>query len=561
MPIVEVIKLLGSIAFFIFGMHLMSDGVNRLASGNFKAVINAMSGNRFTGILTGFFSTSIVQSSSTITVLIVSFVNAKLISLKQSIYLVLGSNIGTTLTAWLILFLGFGDVSFSNPDYILPLLVIAVPIYFSRNNQLRSFGTLTIGFVILVFGLAELKSTVIGFDLSNNIYFTELVENNNQEGIKGVFSFFLLGLVFTSLIQSSSAALALTLAMVVDGLSFELAAGMILGANLGTTITCNLAAIVANTEAKKAARAHFVINLMGILWAFPLFYVLLSLVGNLFDYLLPIIGLQGTQEIIQYELALFHTGFNLINVVLVVWFVPFIEKMASRLVFAAEVNEQSRKDNLLNPIFTSSSDYSMLKVHDEVHGFLDLNLEMMELFGTLINQKDQDKQQDVINKIIDLEEKSDSLELKIASVLTRIAQNGDGNDNQIRKQLIIVTELERIADKIYDLSELFQQKRENKIWFIQKQRDALLLLLQDCILILHTLKKILKNKENAIELSNFSMLCERLNQDMKNIKRNHYASIQKGNYKIKSGVIFNNMFTTLASIEENTGIIFSEIIE
>ena len=132
---------------------------------------------------------------------------------------------------------------------------------------------------------------------------------------------------------------------------------------------------------------------------------------------------------------------------------------------------------------------------------------------------------------------------------------------KIRKQLIIVTELERIADKIFDLSELFQQKRENKIWFIQKQRDALLLLLQDCILILHTLKKILKNKENAIELSNFSMLCERLNQDMKNIKRNHYASIQKGNYKIKSGVIFNNMFTTLASIEENTGIIFSEIIE
>ena len=157
----------------------------------------------------------------------------------------------------------------------------------------------------MVFGLAELKSTVIGFDLSNNIYFTELVENNNQEGIKGVFSFFLLGLVFTSLIQSSSAALALTLAMVVDGLSFELAAGMILGANLGTTITCNLAAIVANTEAKKAARAHFVINLMGILWAFPLFYVLLSLVGNLFDYLLPIIGLQGTQEITSKEIKTF----------------------------------------------------------------------------------------------------------------------------------------------------------------------------------------------------------------------------------------------------------------
>lgn len=536
----------------------MSDGLNRLASRNFKTVIDVMSGGRLKGILAGFFSTAIVQSSSTITVLIVSFVNAQLISLRQSIYLILGSNIGTTITAWLILLLGFGHVAFGNPDYLLPLLVVAVPIYFSRNNQLRSIGTLTIGFVILFFGLAELKHTVNGFDLNNNDFFTQLLKQNS-EGLQGIVIFFLVGLVFTALIQSSSAAMALTLTMVSEGLPFELASGMILGANVGTTITCNLAAIVANSEAKKSARAHFVINILGLFWVFPLFYLFIQSVRNVFDFLLPYTGLEGTLEIIQYELALFHTGFNFLNVLFLLWFVPQIQKISAFMVKEKKSNQEDRKENLLNPIFTSTSDYSILKVQDELQGFFLLNLEMLELLEKLLKQKEVDQQVLLMNRMTRLEEKSDTLELEIASVLTRLSQQDNNSQKTIQSYLIIVTELERISDKLYDLSELFFQKKENKIWFIQKQRNALLLLVQDCILIMYNTKKLFGDINNPLELSNFSMLKDRLKQDVKEIKRNHFASIQKGEYKIKSGVIFNNMFTMLASIDENAQVIFDEL--
>jgi len=257
----DFLTLIGALGFFIYGMKVMREGIQKVAGSNMRKVLGMMTSNRFKGIFTGFLITSIVQSSSATTVMVVSFVNAGLLTLIQSIGVIMGANIGTTVTAWLISIVGF-KVSISS--FALPIIGFALPMLFSRKSKIKSWGEVLIGFAILFIGLNELKGAVP--DLESDPAILEFLSSFTDMGVLSVLLFVGIGTIVTITVQSSSAAMALTLVMANNGwIPFEMAAAMVLGENIGTTITANLAAMVANVHAKRAARAHLIFNLSGIL--------------------------------------------------------------------------------------------------------------------------------------------------------------------------------------------------------------------------------------------------------------------------------------------------------
>jgi len=262
----EILTLVGSLGFFIYGMKIMSEGIQKLAGSKMRNILGAITNNKFAGIFTGFFTTSVIQSSSATTVMIVSFVNAGLLSLRQAIGVIMGANIGTTVTAFLVLGLGFGKLSLAT--YSLPLIAIGLPLIFFKKDSLNSLGDFIIGFALLFMGLEALKKSVPSFDEGG---FYELIEPLTGSGIFSVIIFVFIGTFVTIIVQSSSAAMALTLVLCTKGLPFEFAAAIVLGENMGTTVTANIAAIIGNIHAKRAALAHLIFNLFGVIWMIILF--------------------------------------------------------------------------------------------------------------------------------------------------------------------------------------------------------------------------------------------------------------------------------------------------
>ena len=313
----EIVTLLGSLGLFLFGMQQMSDSLMSLAGDKMRSFLATMTSNRFLAIFTGFSVTTIIQSSSATTLMVVSFVNASLLTLTESIGVIMGANIGTTVTAWLITILGF-KVSMS--ALALPLVGLGFLLGFSKNPRTKHWGSFTIGFAVLFIGLQFLKDAVP--DIKQNPEVLEWLKVYTDLGYASVLIFLLVGTILTVVIQSSSATMALTLVMCYEGwIPFEMAAAMVLGENIGTTITANLASIIANFNAKRTARAHVVFNLFGVLWMLILFYPFIN-------------GVEWfvTRNGSPSPLSVFHTAFNIINTFVMLWFIPVIEKVVVRLV-------------------------------------------------------------------------------------------------------------------------------------------------------------------------------------------------------------------------------------
>lgn len=323
----EVLQLLGALGVFLFGMKVMSDALLKLAGNRMRAILATMTSNRFLGITTGFLITSVIQSSSATTLMVVSFSNAGLLTLTEAISVIMGANIGTTITAWLITILGF-KVSMS--AIALPLVGFGVAFTFAKKDQTKHIGNFIIGFAIIFIGLQFLKEAMP--DIKNNPGILEFLSKYTDLGYWSILLFLAIGTVLTVVIQSSSATMALTLIMTAQGwIPFEMAAAMVLGENVGTTITANLAAIVANYKAKQTARAHLIFNLIGVVWMLILFYPFLKFVSWLsvqFGSDSPYI----TAAAIPVAISLFHTTFNVCNTFLLVWFVKPIAKVVMRVV-------------------------------------------------------------------------------------------------------------------------------------------------------------------------------------------------------------------------------------
>ncbi|WP_299333520.1 Na/Pi cotransporter family protein [uncultured Psychroserpens sp.] len=323
----DILQLIGALGLFLFGMKVMSDALLKLAGNKLRSILASMTSNRVFGVITGFFITSVIQSSSATTLMVVSFSNAGLLTLVESISVIMGANIGTTITAWLITILGF-KVSMST--MALPLVGFGFLFTFSKKKNLGHWGNFIIGFALLFIGLQFLKDAMP--DIKSNPELLEFLSRYTDLGFLSVLLFLLIGTILTVVIQSSSATMALTLIMTAEGwIPFELAAAMVLGENIGTTITANLAALVASFKAKRTARAHLVFNIIGVIWVLILFYPFLRFVGWLSEAL----GSESpyvTAAAIPVAISLFHTAFNIINTFVLIWFIKPIAHLVEKIV-------------------------------------------------------------------------------------------------------------------------------------------------------------------------------------------------------------------------------------
>ncbi|MDR1757236.1 MAG: Na/Pi cotransporter family protein [Culturomica sp.] len=540
----DFLQLIGSLGVFLYGMKLMSEALQKVAGAKMRNILAAMTSNRVKGVMTGMLITAIIQSSSATTVMVVSFVNAGLLNLVESIGVIMGSNIGTTMTAWLISILGF---KISMAEVSLPLIGLSLPLLFSGKRSRKSWGEFLIGFGLLFIGLEFLKNSMPDLDKNPEIF--TFLQNYTDMGYSSYVLFMLIGTLLTILIQSSSATMALTLVMCANGwISFEIAASMVLGENIGTTITANLAAMVANTTAKRAAFAHFFFNFFGVFWVMSIFPVALHAIGQLSIFLG--IGDPATNiGAVPMALSLFHTVFNLTNVCILIWFIKPLAKLVSKIIPEKKNHDEAFKLKHIKIGLLSTPDASLFQAQQEIalygRNTRDMFRKVTEAFELPV--KDFEK---ALDKLFTLEDESDKVEVEIADYLTKVTESklSTENSQRIRAMFKIVTEIESIADSSLNVAkavsrrnnqqEVFPEELKNKLEKMFKLVDEALSVM--CDNLAKECREV--NAKKAYEL-------ERAINDYRTILRQeHLIAIEEKRYNYPIGIIYMDMFSECEKI-------------
>ena len=549
----ESLTLIGALGLFIFGMKIMSDGIQKFAGDQMRSILRKITQNRIAGIFTGFGTTAIIQSSSATTVMIVSFVNAGLLSLRQAIGVIMGANIGTTVTAFLLLAFGFGKFSIS--DYSLPIIAIGLPLFFMSNSKLKSFGEFLIGFALLFRGLDALKD-LMSFIKEDPTFIKSIIEPLDQFGFGSVIIFVGIGTLLTVVVQSSSAAMAITLSLCggLNGLPLEFAAAIILGENIGTTITANMAAIIGNIHAKRAARAHLFFNVIGVLWMLAIFYPFLKfvdyLVSETFFNALIVDG--DSESTTRWSLAVYHLSFNIVNTLLLLWFIPHIERLVVRI-----LPSKTDDDEMFQLKFFSSTipvgELSLLEAQREVVKLGKIVSRMNTFCQTILMEKKESEFRSYIDRIAKYEDITDKIEEEVASYLTKVSQNelSERTSEKIRAMLSMIGDMERIADMYYQISKTTERKRKNKIWFIPEQRERLLAMYSLMNQVLENMCKNLEMRYSEVELTEAKKLEKSLNKLRKEIRKEHFTNVEKGEYRYDNAAIYSELFNSLEKIGDH----------
>ena len=472
MGILQLFTLLGALGMFLYGMNLMSSGLQKAAGEKLRGFLSAMTSNPFKGVLTGLGITSIIQSSSATTVMVVSFVNAGLLTLAQAIGVIMGANIGTTVTAWMVAWLGFkSDISV----LAVPLMIFGFLFSNSKRDQRKNIGELIVGFCLLFLGLSFMKESVP--DLGQTPEVLNFVTSWASHGFGSVLIFLVFGTVLTLVLQSSSATMAITLIMLSMGwIPFHMACAMVLGENIGTTITANIAASIGNTQAKRAAMSHTIFNVFGVIWALILFTPFLELVGwiteNLFG--IPNPAAEGfavtsanspESTSALYGLSMLHTLFNLTNTLILVWFTPLIGKLVSWIVRTPK-NQEKEVFRLqyisAGPLATP--ELSVEQAFNEIIHLANISKTGAEYARTAINEADTDKFEELRNKLVKYEEISDRVEYEIASFLNGVSSEeiSEITSKQIKAMYKIIGELESLGDSGESISRILSRKNIHK---------------------------------------------------------------------------------------------------
>lgn len=464
-------KILGSLALLIYGMKVMSEALQKMAGSQLRHILGAMTTNRFTGILTGAFITCAVQSSSATTVMTVSFVNAGLLALAQAISVIMGANIGTTLTAW-IMSLGYNvDLTLA----IFPAFLVGIILIYSKSR--RYFGDFLFGIAFLFFALVLLSGAGKELDLEHNPAAINFFASFDTGSHFTIVIFLLIGTLITCIVQSSAAVMAITILLCSTGvLPIYLGIALVLGENIGTTATANLAALGANAQARRAAMAHLLFNVIGVLWVMLLFYPVVDLVCQLVGYNPADTSISVAQKaaILPIVLAAFHTGFNVTNTALLIGFVPQIEKLVCWLIKPVENNEE--EDFRLRFIQTGimkTPELSVFEAQKEVGSFGERIHRMFDMVCKLAEETDKAKFEQLYERIEKYEGISDNMEIEIAKYLDNIsdAHLSDDTKATIRAMLREITEIESIGDSCFNLARMFKHKLESKEEFTQELYD------------------------------------------------------------------------------------------
>ena len=472
MGILQLFTLLGALGMFLYGMNLMSSGLQKAAGDRLRGFLSAMTSNPFKGVMTGLGVTSVIQSSSATTVMVVSFVNAGLLTLVQAIGVIMGANIGTTVTAWMVSWLGFkADISI----LAVPLMLFGFLFSNSKKDKRKSVGELIVGFSLLFLGLSFMKESVP--DLRQTPEVLEFVTAWSAHGFGSVLLFLAFGTVLTLVLQSSSATMAITLIMLSMGwIPFDMACAMVLGENIGTTITANIAASVGNTQAKRAAMSHTIFNVFGVVWALILFRPFLRLVGYIIEMLFGLpnpaaagfavtdsASVEGTAAL--YGLSMLHTLFNTINTLILVWFTQWIAKAVSWIIRTPENQEKEVfKLKYISAGPLATPELSVEQAFDEIIHFAQISRNGTTYSKDAVAETDPDKFEMLRAKLVKYEEISDRIEYEIATFLNSVSAEevSEGTSLKIKAMYKIVGELESLGDSGETISRILSRKNIHK---------------------------------------------------------------------------------------------------
>ena len=532
----DFLRLIGSLALFLYGMKIMSEGLQKFAGDSLRRILTAMTTNRVTGVLTGVLITALIQSSSATTVMVVSFVNAGLLTLTQSIGVIMGANIGTTVTAWLISALGFKvDIA----AFALPLLAFALPLFFSGKSSRKSIGEFVFGFAFLFMGLQSLKANAP--DLGANPEMLAFVQNYTDMGFFSIILFLFIGAILTMIVQASAATMAITLIMCANGwIDYHLGVALVLGENIGTTITANLAALTGNTQARRAALAHLVFNVFGVMWVLVLFYPFTNAVSWFVTHVMKV---SDPAVAVSFKLAAFHTAFNISNTFIMIWFVSLIEKTVCTLI-KPKVEDEEYRLRYITGGMLSTAELSILQAHKEISLFAERTARMFNMVKELFYEKNEETFLKTYSRIEKYENISDRMEIEIANYLTEVSEGRLSSESkeEIRIMLRAVSEIESIADSCNNLARSIKRRNEFKSEFTEEQNKHLDHMFELVSGALNRMNLILHKPELVHDDINPSYNIENeINNYRNQLKSRNIEDINNKLYQYQDGVYYMDM--------------------
>lgn len=466
-------KLIGALALLMFGMKTMSDSLQKMAGPQLRHVLGTMTTNRLTGILSGTLITAAVQSSTATTVMTVSFVNAGLLTLAQAISIIMGANIGTTLTAW-IMSAGF---SFNITDFVWPAFFIAIILIYSKKRKI--IGDFIFGISFMFLGLGTLRQTGIDMDLAHNQPVLEFFASFDPHSFQTTITFLIIGSILTMCVQSSAAVMAITMILCSTGvLPIYQGIALVMGENIGTTVTSNVAALTANTQARRAAMAHMVFNIFGVLWILCVFRPFIHLVCGW-------VGFDDAMEKtdphfvanaakLSFVLAAFHTTFNLANTFILVWFIPQIEKLVCKIIRPKKnADEDDFRLRFIQSGIMKTPEISVLEAQKEIHCFAERIQRMFGMVKTLLGETNEEKFVKLYSRIEKYEGISDNMEIEIAKYLDQVSDShlSDETKAKIRAMLREISEIESIGDSCFNIARTLNRRFKSKEDFITSQYE------------------------------------------------------------------------------------------
>ena len=552
----DLLRLIGSLGLFLYGMKTMSEGLQKFAGDRLRRILTAMTTNRVTGMLTGVLITALIQSSSATTVMVVSFVNAGLLTLGQSIGVIMGANIGTTVTAWIISALGFKiDIA----AFALPMLAFAIPLFFSSKSQRKSMGEFIFGFAFLFMGLQSLK--VNAPDLGANPDMLAFVQNYTDLGFFSIILFLVIGAVLTMIVQASAATMAITLIMCANGwIDYHLGVALVLGENIGTTITANLAALTGNTQARRAALAHLAFNVFGVMWVLLLFYPFTDCVSWFVEH---VMGMTDPAVAVSFKLAAFHTAFNISNTFIMIWFVHFIEKTVCSLIKPRMEDEEYRLRYISGGML-STAELSILQAHKEMSLFAERTARMLNMVKELFYEKNEEAFLKIYARVEKYESISDRMEIEIANYLTQVSEGRLSSESkeEIRLMLRAVSEIESIADSCNNMARSIKRRNEFKSVFTDEQNQHMDYMFKLVSKALHRMTYVLSKNEALHEDINPSYNIENeINNYRNQLKSRNIEDINNKKYQYQDGVYYMDLVSESEKLADYVLNVVQAVIE
>lgn len=568
---------------FLYGMKVMSEGLQKAAGDRLRNILSAMTRNRFTGMLTGIVITALIQSSSASTVMVVSFVNAGLMTLAQSMAVIFGANVGTTFTAWIIALFGF---KVDTSAFILPVIACAVPLLFANSSRKKSIGEFLIGFALMFMGLDLISDYVP--DLQSNPEMFAFLERYASMGFVSVLLFVLVGIVLTAIIQSSAATFAIVLIMCTKGwISFDLACAVVLGSNIGTTVTPLLASMSGNVAAKRTAMGHLLFNLFGIVWTLAVFYPFVrlnvnitewlgqgnpnsifgyvneleasdpQLYNSIFDNSLPaghpvLMKIAQMQFSVSFGLSMFHTVFNLINVVLMIGLTGFYVKVVEKLVPAKHTGDEEFQLKFISGGLMSASELNIAQAEKEIVVYAERVQRMIAMAQNIVHTKQGDDFTKQFSRLEKYEEISDRMEIEIANYLNRCSEGRLSNEgkHRIAAMLRIVSEIESIADCCYGVAKILIRKQESHVDFndeISDNIDSMFIAVEAAMTNMHLLLRNFETVDQAEIITSYNQERE-INNKRNQLRVANVENINEHHYEYQAGIYYMDIIGSLEKV-------------